>query len=1299
MKQKAKKIKLLSFKSIKTNLVFWFLLLALVPLFIGILISFSQEQRSIEKETFNKLIAIRDLKVQQLENWLDEKLGDIQVMAGDFEIRGLENIFEKKLKSPEDIKKIQIATGILNRNLKYYGDYSEIFAVCTNTGLVEIGTNPSSIGKNKSHDPYFKIPLETGEIYIKDIYYSNSTNRTEMTISTPIFCLEHNKHIIGILVTRINLEKSLYNLLLNRGGLGETGETLIVNEDVMALNDLRWYEEAPLKLQINAKPAIKASQGKTGITQSTDYRGEEVLAAYTNISRTGWGLICKQDMYELNAPIRILIKNFSILLIVSVIIIVLIVFWISKRISKPILDMNIVAHKIKAGDYSVRNLISSGDELGSLAGSINEMVSSIESRNAIQKGVGGISEGIVGQTSMQNYGSKLLKLLIEITAANMGTFYILNEESLEFQHFASIGANKKLLQSFSSKNLEGEFGNAILDKNIYYLRDIPENTIFKFKTVGGEAIPKEIITIPIIIESDVVAIISLVNIKKFSNDALEIIKQSWMNISSSYSSLLGNERTRILAEHLSKTNQYLEATTEELQEQTEELQEQSEELQNQTEALQEQNLELEHQRKHVEEANRMKSEFLSNMSHELRTPLNSILALSRVLIMQSKEKLNDEENNYLEIVERNGKQLLSLINDILDLSKIESGKMDIHPEFTSIAYILNIIKENMQSLADEKSLVINLQIPENLPKAETDENRLHQAILNIVSNAVKFTKIGSVDISVKNDQENIFIEVKDTGIGISAKHLPYIFNEFRQVDGSTSRQFEGTGLGLAIASKMIKILGGNIKVESKLGEGSVFRISLPIIWQDKSEFPQDLKLKDIITKKESNTILVVDDDQEIIKNISKYLEESGYKTINATTGKEALKLAAEIQPFAITLDVLMPKMDGWEILQGLKSKPNTKDIPIIIVSISDDKETGFALGADGYIQKPVNKQILLSEIYKLKKTPDLVMIIDDNKIDLEQMSEHLKAERINTILAGSGKECIELLKKQIPNVLVLDLLMPEVDGFMVLENIRKNPKLRELPVIIVTAKDLTKEDKKSLSGNVSSILLKSDTIPRKLFKEVKRILKELEKPTNITEKSNSKIRILIVEDNEASIIQVKNILEKEGYVVDVALGGREALKYMKETIPDGIILDLMMPDVDGFEVLEKIRNTKRTGSIPVLILTAKDINKDDLKKLRSNNIQQLIFKGDIDKNGLLQKIKLMLDYVPSKKSKNIKIEKEENGDIEISIKGLKKIKNVSNSDTPHVLVVEDNPDNMTTIKAILSEKFNMGYPIISRDFH
>ena len=1315
-------MKQFKFKSIRTRLTYWFLILSLLPLFIGILITFNQEKQAKEQETFDKLTAIRDLKVQQVQNWIDEKESWMKSVSEDKEFRDLERFFQKKEFDESDYQTIENMQRILKRHLANFEDFYELSIINKYSREVLVSTNKDNEGINETQDPSLAEFLATEDYYIKDIHECSFHDTPTMAFSIPIRCIQHNGiHIIGILVARTQLEESLYALLSNRIGLGETGETLIVNKDVVALNELRWYDNAPLNLKISAEPAFNASQGKTGITVTKDYRGEDILAAYTYMPETGWGFVAKQDLHELNAPIRALVKKFAILLIISTILIVLMVFWISKKISKPIIEMNYVAQKVGAGDLSVRNSIISKDELGSLARAFNETISSIESHNATQKGVADISDTMIVQSSMQEFGSELLKQLMEITKSNMGTFYILNEASLEFEHFTSVGANEELLKSFSAENPEGEFGYAISKKKTFYLRNIPDDTVFKFRTTAGDAIPKEIITIPILIDNTVVALISLVNIHKFSKECYDILKQSWNGINISYSNLIAGERIRVFAEHLSRSNQELEAQTEELQDQAEELQDQTEELQKSSEELQEQNLELEQQRKHVEEANRLKSEFLSNMSHELRTPLNSIMALSRVLIMQAKDKLSDDENNYLDIVERNGKQLLSLINDILDLSKIEAGKMDIHPEFISLAYILNIIKENMQSMADEKSLAINLQIPENLPKVETDETRLYQVILNIVSNAVKFTKEGSVDISVNNDQENIYIEVKDTGIGISAEDIPHIFDEFRQVDGSSSRQFEGTGLGLAIASKMIKILGGKIDVKSKLGEGSIFRISLPIIWYEKIEFPQGLKLKDVISQAESNTILVVDDNPEVVKGISKYLEESGYKTISATSGKEALKLAEEYQPFAITLDVLMPEMDGWEVLQKLKSMPGTKDIPVVIVSVSDDKETGFALGANGYIQKPVNKQVLMSEIYKLIKIPDLVMIVDDNKIDLEQMSEHIKAERINTILAGGGKECIELLKKQIPDVLVLDLLMPEINGFMVLEQVRKNHKTRNLPVIIVTAKDLTKKDKERLSGNISSILSKSDTIPHELFKEVKRILNEIEKSRKITKKPNSKTRILIVEDNEAAIIQVKTILGNEGYIVDVAKGGREALEYMKDVIPDGIILDLMMPDVDGFEVLEKIRNTERTMKIPVLILTAKDLTKDDLKKLSSNYIQQLLIKGDIDKNGLLFKVKLMLVNEPRQMTKKIEIIKEENGENLIKRKGEKerlregvkeRLREGENGrlregekerlregekerlkegeiGRKNVLIVEDNPDNMTTIKAILQGKFNI----------
>lgn len=1035
-------MKKIAFKSIRGRLTFWFLFLALTPLIVGILITFGQQKKSIEKETFNRLISIRDLKVQQLEGWLDERIGDLHVIAEDFEIRTLENIFDKESKSTEDIKTIEIARELLNRYLRNYNDYEELFIIGSGTGAIELSSKKNSEKIDKSKELYFTAPLESGKIYINEIYYSKNLKRPQMTISIPIFYLEHNKHIIGILVARIDLDNSLYKLLANRVGLGETGETLIINKNVVALNELRWHENAPLNLKVNAIPAIKAANGETGIIEAIAYNKEKILAAYTYIPRTNWGFVAKQDLSELNSPIRTLMRNFAYLILISGLVVILIVLWLIKRISKPIIDMNIATQKIKRGDYTVRTVVNSRDELASLSDSINEMTSSIESRDKTQKGVADISEIMIGQSSMQEFGSTLLKQLMNITDANMSTFYILNEVNMEYEHFASIGANEDLLKPFSAENPEGEFGNAISGKSFYYLRDIPQNTTFNYKTTAGNAIPKEIITIPVIVDDIVVALISLVNIKEFSKESYNILKLAWASINTFYSNLMASERTRIFAEQLSRTNEQLEAQTEELQEQSEELQNQTEELQRTSEELQEQNVELEAQRNQVESANQMKSEFLSNMSHELRTPLNSIMALSRVLLMQAKSKLNEDENDYLEIIERNGKHLLSLINEILDLSKIEAGKMDIMPKSISVRGLLQLTKENIYSLAQEKELEINLNIPEDLVDIETDESRLHQVLLNIVGNAVKFTEKGSVDISATQDHENTYINVKDSGIGISKDVLPHIFEEFRQADGSSSRKYEGTGLGLAIAKKMIQILGGAISVESKLEEGSTFTITIPTKWPE--ELPN------------ANTI-------------SNYLQSS--------------------QPIISEMDMVSEKTDF------------------------------------------------------------------------------------------------------------------------------------------------------SKSGNNG--------------------------------------RILMVEDNQEATIQVKAVLEQEGFVIDIANNGQQALDYIQHTIPDGIILDLMMPGIDGFEVLEKIRIFPETKNIPVLILTAKDLTKKDLANLSSNNIQQLIQKGNVDIDGLIRKVKLMLGYK----------EKSQQDEDKPEPKRVKVRK--SNSGIPNILVIEDNPDNMTTINAILKDKYKI----------
>lgn len=966
------------------------------------------------------------------------------------------------------------------------------------------------------------------------------------------------------------------------------------------------------------------------------------------------------------------IRNSMILLIGILFLGVMLALVITFSITQPITSILAMSKRLTKGDLSERNSITTSEETGILAQSINKLADAIESRIEIQKGVTVISETMIAQSTMLDFGSELLKQLMEITVANMSTFYILNEATSEYEHFASFGANKELLKPFSLENPEGELGNAISTKNIYYLREISEDTIFKYRTTAGEIIPKEIITIPLVIENSVVALISLVSIQKFSKECYDILKSSWTNINTSYSNLVAGERTTILADYLASINQQLEAQTEELQDQAEELQDQAEELQRTSEELQEQNTELEAQRNQVESANKLKSEFLSNMSHELRTPLNSIMALSRVLMMQTKDKLDEDEYKYLEIVERNGKKLLLLINDILDLSKIEAGKMEILPGFISLGTLLQMIKENLQTLTEEKGLAFTLSVPDNLPKIETDESKLYQILTNIIGNAVKFTEKGKVDVSVKHDSKNVYIEIKDTGIGISKEMIPHIYDEFRQVDGTTSRPYEGTGLGLAIANKIIKILGGNISVKSVLGKGTVFSIAFPILWYEVILKPQTVSFKKM-SQSVKKTILVVDDDPKMIKSISEYLHEAGYKVISTSAGKKALKLAEKHQPVAITLDIIMPDMDGWEVLQKLKNNPKTKNIPVIIVSVSEDRDTGFALGAIGYVNKPIDKKILLSEIYTLHRSPGSVMIVDDNKFELNHISGILEAQKIETVLATGGDECIKLLENKIPDILILDLMMPGMNGFEVLEKIRKQPETKNLPVIVVTAKDLTKGDKEILTGNVSSVVAKSDSTPQDLFKAIKKILFELEKSqkTGISEN-----RILIVEDNPESIVQIKGVLENKNFKVDVAGGGQEALDYIQHTVPAGIILDLMMPDINGFEVLEKLRSTKRTKNIPVLILTAKDLTKDDFSKLSANNVQHLIHKGDVDIKGLLNKVKLMLENKP---------------EIATSFvgKGSHYVKTGERNLKPKILVVEDNPDNMITINAIIKDNYTV----------
>jgi len=1253
------------FKSIKNRLTFWFLVVALIPLIIISAVSYQQRVNAVQKRSFDTIAAIRDLKIKQIEVWLNERFSDIQTFAHDPEMRSLEYLFDSQPQTQQHIEIFQSIREYLTDNVDIHRAYTEAYIIDPASGHIKISTNKRLEGADRSDNPYFTEALKTGKLYIKDIFYSKTLDKISMTISYPIRCRLHKgQHIVGVLVLRVNLGPTIYDLLGDCSGLGETGETFIVNHDLTALSKLRGHPGAPLSLKISGEPCKLASHGKTGIIKSMDYRGKIVLAAYGYIPATEWGFVAKQDLNELNAPIRAMLLDLSLMMFFFVIAVFLFAFLSSRSISRPVLEMTAVSKKIEAGDLSARNHIFPVDELGFLAKSFNNMADSLKSQMEVQQAGSGITETMATARDPKDFALNLLKAMMEATRSDLGSFYVLMENHDRFEHLASIGVTSDLMVDFDANNFEGEFGNVLASQQIVHIKDIPEDTVFKFKTFTGTVIPKGIISIPIVIDGKVVAIISLASVKDYSGKHLDIINHSWvMGLSTAYSNLLANEKTRNLAEQLKEKNEELESQARMLRVQTKELIQKSDELRNQ-------NLELEMRRREVEEANRLKSQFLSNMSHELRTPLNSIMALSRVLTLQTKQKISEEEVSYLEIIERNGKNLLALINDILDLSKIEAGRMDLNPKIFFPRSTAEAIMETVMPLAEEKGIQMTSAFPENFPPIESDEDRVNHILQNIIGNAVKFTEKGSVTISARNDTENIYITVADTGIGIPQEQLPNIFEEFRQVDGSSSRKFEGTGLGLAIAYKSAKMLGGDITVESVLAKGSTFILTLPIKWHGADPLVEPPRHKfHAGIKPERKTILVVDDDPEAANLISSSLLHAGYNTIAATSGREALKLAETYHPFAITLDILMPDMDGWEVLQALKKNPGTKDIAVIVVSMTKDRETGFALGAVGYVTKPVNKELLISEIHKIGKPGRIskeicsVMVVDDNEFERDEMGRMIEREGMSVIEAEDGSRCIELLRNSIPDVLVLDLVMPEMDGFKVLDVVRSDPQLKKLPVIIVTAKDLTNEDREKLSGDVSSILSKTINTSKALVEEILIILSDLEESSDddtgkqierlqtkgdidtqsaalnpLAEKGKTippptKIKnagekmggenptILIVEDNPDNMITIKAVLQNHYNLLE-ATDGEKGLNLVYTQKPDLVLLDMELPKVDGLTIAQEIKNKRELQHIPIVALTAQAM-KGDREKCETAGCDDYISKP-FDPEELQQKIKAIL---------------------------------------------------------------------------
>jgi len=971
-------MKKIKFRKTRNRLIFWFLLTYLLFFLLVIIIYSLHINFSIIEKEEVKLAAIRDMKVREIELFLNRISGDIEHLASRPAVRDA----GYRLCSQNEIYSRTVLRDEFNSFIRNYDAFYEIFMIKASSGQVVYSSIGKNMGADRRQSDYLREPLRTGKKYISSIFFSKSLNIPTMTVS---ISLKKNGSptvkAYGVLVMRIYLERTIFSTLLDKKGLGITGETVLTGHDGLLLNRLRGGSGFPLSVKLHDLYIRLGAKENKGTVICNDYRNRKVISAYGTISPGQWIVAVKQDISEIKEPFYDMVVMGGITFFVIGALLFTGIWFFSRDFSDPIYKLIRVVNRIKKGDFSFRLTSERNDEFRILYHSFNDMADLITSQLRIQQMSSDIIQVMVTTLNLEEFSRVVLHKLVESSHSVIGAFYILTKNGDEFKHLSSIGLDMEKIESFHAESLEGEFGRALATREITVTGDLASGNMVKVRSIAGDILPEEIITIPVVVGNRTMAIISLASVHAYHEDTLPILHQIRPVMNMALANIMADEETRLMARELSEKNQQLERKRKDLERQTTELGRQGD-------MVKAQNRELEIQHKKVEEANRLKTEFLSNMSHELRTPLNSIMALSRVLKLQAGENLSDEENDYIDVIERNGVKLLALINDILDLSRIESGRIDLKVRKLPLESIITMLLDNHEQIAEAKGIQLRSSFPGDLPMIESDESRVFQILQNIISNAVKFTEKGSVAVITEADDQELVVSVRDTGIGIEEESLPGIFEEFRQVDGTDTRKYEGTGLGLAIAARSAELIGASINVESAPGVGTTFTVRFPVRWPHEDEVLQgaitfssgfetvavDLPEE---KKKESNggsqkrarqgerqEIMIIDDDHDNITVVQAVLQDL-YDVSFSYDGQEAMEMIREAAPDLILLDMSLPGKSGFIIARELKQEDVTRRVPVVALTaltMPGDRERILSAGCDDYIAKPYNIDLLKQKI-------------------------------------------------------------------------------------------------------------------------------------------------------------------------------------------------------------------------------------------------------------------------------------------------------------------------------------------------
>jgi signal transduction histidine kinase/DNA-binding response OmpR family regulator len=925
-------------------------------------------------------------------------------------------------------------------------------------------------GTDYSKDPKFTEAV-THKVFYGPVYFRRQSE-PYMTLA-----IAGTRPGSGVSVVEVNL-KLIWDVV-TQIKVGEKGHAYVVGPDgrLIAHPDislvLRNTDMSKLA-QVKAARAAEAGEPGEPLQVAKNIQGNDVLTAFAPVKPLGWFMFVELPVDEAYAPLYEALQRLAFALAAALIFAVLAGMFLARRMVGPIQALRTGAARIGSGDLSQRITIKTGDELEALADQFNDMAGRLEDSYAglehkVEARTRELSELLEQQTatsevlgvisssqgSLDPVFNAMLVNATRLCAAKFGTLWL--AEGDRFRSAAIHDLPSALTEARGRRPLvrfgpDTGVGRVVKIKQVVHVDDMSQDPAY----LAGN--PPAVLLVekggvrtamfaPMLKDNEVIGALTIYRqeVRPFTDKQVELVKNF------AAQAVIAIENVRLLNE---------------LRQRTTELEDKSREL---------------------EIASQHKSQFLANMSHELRTPLNAVIGLTDMMVANAPRFGTERALEPLRRVHRAGIHLLGLINQVLDLSKIEAGKLELNPESLSIAPLVDEVIGTARQLAEQNGNELTVECPANLAPITVDPMRLRQILLNLLSNACKFTKDGEVSLTVqrraKDGQGIIGIAVRDTGIGMTPEQQAKLFQEFTQAESTTARRFGGTGLGLAITRKLARMMGGDVVVESEQGKGSTFTVQLPGGSEPIAAPTEPIRSR-------SNSILVIDDDATARELIKDQLAAAGFDVVTAAGGLEGIKVAKELRPVAITLDVMMPDLDGWSVLAALRQDAQLADTPVIIVTILDEQRRGMALGAAGYLVKPIERERLhnLLQRFRSAEPPTRILLVDDDAMQRERVRSWFEGQHWSITEAGNGREALARLEEGHPDLIVLDLMMPEMNGFQLVAALQQNGAWRDIPVIVVTAHDLDAAQRDLLNYGVKSVLVKESFKPADLVARIRRLV-------------------------------------------------------------------------------------------------------------------------------------------------------------------------------------------------------------------